>query len=66
MPTRAMAQRAGIPEPVRQRTLAAAKSYAGRRSTASSFAAVAPVANRRAAQPHRATRGRLATRSGKR
>ena len=59
VPTRAHARAAGIPEGQRQRTLAAAKSFAGRRSTAGSFRQIAPVANRRAAQPIRATRGAL-------
>jgi len=48
MPTKRQAQRAGISEASRQRTLNAAKSYSARRTTASSFARIAPVANRRA------------------
>ena len=47
MPTRLQAQRAGISESTRQRTLTSAKAYASRRTTASTPARIHPIANRR-------------------
>ena len=48
VPTKAMAQRAGISEAQRQRTARAAVAYSARRDTVGSKRAVAPVARQRA------------------
>jgi hypothetical protein len=47
MPTATQARKAGISEVQRQQTLRSAKSYSARRSTVSSPARIAPIANRR-------------------
>jgi hypothetical protein len=47
VPTKGQARKAGISEAQRQRTLSAAKSFAGRKATRGTVAHVRRVANRR-------------------